>query len=139
MKARQVKDRSQAGSRAIDLGTHLRAIRREQGQLVAELVWNEMRAWEIKCRLEDGEGGANRSELERDLDKRLALIQSMAEWEEAADLSLGKLRARLRKLLDEFPEFGDEAPDLLGLCEEPGLEPIARGAACDLGLRHPTL
>ncbi len=138
MKAHQTTNRSQASRRAEDLSTHMRAIRREQGLLVAELVWNEMRAWEIRGKLDSKCSPEDRNSLMNDLDKRLGLIRSMAEWEESADQSLGKLRVRLKLLLIDNPGLESEIADLREISRDSGLESIARSAAIDLGLRLTT-
>ena len=132
MKARQIESRTQAENRSADLGAHIRAIRGEQGKLISELVWSEMRAWEIQGRLGQALEADERHSLEREYERRLRLISSMAKWEESADHTLTRLRDELTGLLASFPGIGDDS--LAALSLERGLEPIARAAAADLGL-----
>lgn len=123
-------------SRARELRDALRALRREQGLIIAELVWNEMRAWEIRgllegpARLDD----TRRGELERDLAKRCTLIRSLAQWERSADTDYQRLRRRLLELGERQPACLDELEDAAELLGKPGLTVIARAAAQELGL-----
>jgi len=127
----------EARQRARTLYGEMRSIRREQGLLVAELVWNEMRAWEIRTRLEhDGESlpSAEADALRDDLARRLEYIARMADWERGADRAFQEAGRRLRELLDRDGSPRGDLEDLDELLARPGLEAIARAAAAELGI-----
>jgi hypothetical protein len=133
--ASHLQDDARRGARA--LYGEMRAIRREQGLLVAELVWNEMRAWEIKTRLEHDKEilpPEEQDALRADLSRRLEHIASMAHWERGADRSFQEAGRRLLELLDRTGPMHDELEDLDELLARPGLEHIARAAAAELGV-----
>lgn len=124
-------------SRIQELIETLQALRREQGLIIAELVWNEMRAWEIKGLLDargDTKSEKEREALRKDLSRRSSLIRSLAQWERSADQSYRRQRAQLEEILgksDESAEPGDGRAELLAV---KGLDSIARAAAAELGL-----
>ncbi|MBN2170942.1 MAG: hypothetical protein JW819_06465 [Candidatus Krumholzibacteriota bacterium] len=133
--AREPQEEARHGART--LYGEMRAIRHEQGLLVAELVWNEMRAWEIKTRLQhDGESlpPEEQEALRTDLARRLEYIATMADWERGADRSFQEAGRRLRELLDSAGAMQDELEGLDELLARPGLESIARAAAAELGI-----
>ncbi len=111
-----------------ELKEELRVLRREQGLIIAELVWNEMRAWEIRGLLEGDPGSEETEELQRDYSKRCKLIRSIAQWERGADQSYRRKRDRLQELL---AASGDVLDDVT---VQPTLANIARDAANELGL-----
>lgn len=134
---RQATQRQRAVSRAQELRDGLLALRREQGLLVAELVWNEMRAKEIRLKLQAPASPletVERSRLAQDLHRRLELIRSLARWEADADRSYRRQREALAALLDTDPELAGRLPESAVLLAGGGLDAIARGAARDLGL-----
>jgi hypothetical protein len=121
--------------RARELRDALLALRREQGLLVAELVWNEMRAREDRERLAALPAGATeRAALERDLRRRLELIRSLARWERDADRSYGRHWEALATLAGGDAGLAAALPQLEQALAEPRLASIARAAAHDLGL-----
>jgi len=126
--------RQRGSARARELRDALLALRREQALLVTELVWNEMRAQEIRERLGSQAATAEREALERDLHRRLELIRSLARWEQAADRSYGRQWEALAALCASEPALAAELPDLETALAQRGLETIARAAARDLGL-----
>ncbi len=114
--------------RILELEEELRSMRREQGLIIAELVWNEMRAWEIRGLLDENPEPEKEGELRKDYIKRCRLIRSIAQWERGADQSYRLLQEHLDKLLTESGMPSDES------LSKPGLASIARDAAQDLGL-----
>lgn len=134
---RQATQRQSAVGRARELRDGLLALRREQGLLVAELVWNEMRAKEIRLRLEAPPSPLppiERSRLAQDLHRRIELIRSLARWEADADRSYRRQRELLAALVAADPELATALPDCAELLGARGLEAIARAAARELGL-----
>jgi hypothetical protein len=114
--------------RITELEEELRVLRHEQGLIIAELVWNEMRAWEIRGLLEGNPDGEQTEELRKDYHKRCNLIRSIAQWERGADQSYRRLRERLKDLLSASGQILENS------AIEPGLTCIARDAAEELGL-----
>lgn len=114
--------------RILELEDELRILRHEQGLIIAELVWNEMRAWEIRGLLEGGPAAEEREDLRKDYRKRCELIRSIAQWERGADQSYRRLRMRLKELLAAAGRKRDV--DSI----EPALASIARDAAAELDL-----
>ena len=121
-------------NRARELWDALKALRREQGLIIAELVWNEMRAWEIKGLLDSPEEPEDREALETDLHRRCNLVRSLAQWERKADRSYRRQHERLGELLESDPTAGKGLEGLSELMAKKGLESIARAAAADLEL-----
>lgn len=129
--------RQSAAGRAQELHDSLLALRREQGLLVTELIWNEMRAKEIRLRLQTPSSQpapVQRALLEQDLRRRLELIRSLARWERDADRSYHRQRETFAALLAADPALSEALPEALTLLTDDGLAPIARDAARELGL-----
>jgi len=129
--------RQSGAARVHALREALLALRREQGLLVAELVWNEMRAKEIQLRLETAPSPAEpaeRAQLARDLRRRLELIRSLARWEQDADRSYRRQQQSLAALVSADPALIADLPEGPALLTGGGLEAIARSAAAELGL-----
>ncbi len=120
--------------RARELRDALKALRREQGLIIAELVWNEMRAWEIKGLLDAPEEPEDRTDLEKDLHRRCNLVRSLAQWERKADQSYRRQHLRLKELFESDPDACANLEGLSELMARKGLESIARAAADDLEL-----
>jgi len=129
--------RQSAATRAQELHDSLLALRHEQELLITELVWNEMRAKEIRLRLQTPSSSpapAQRAALEQDLRRRLELIRSLARWEQDADRSYHRQREALAALLAADPALSETLPKAMLLLTDDGLAAIARGAARELGL-----
>ncbi len=114
--------------RISELKEELRVLRHEQGLIIAELVWNEMRAWEIRGLLEGDPEVEEAEALQKDYSKRCKLIRSIAQWERGADQSYRRLRDRLLELLAASGKLEDD------VTVQPTLANIARDAAQELGL-----
>ncbi len=127
--------RQRGSAQARELRDALLALRREQGLLVTELVWNEMRAREIREQLtRQTPSPAERRALERDLHRRLELVRALARWEQAADRSYGRQWELLAKLRAEDPGLTAALPAVDEALAQRSLEAIARAAARELGL-----
>lgn len=127
--------RQRSGNRARELRDALLALRHEQSLLVAELVWNEMRAREIRDRLDSRElPAAERDALARDLHRRLELIRSLARWEQGADRSYRRHWEALAALWAADGALAALLPELGEALAQRGLDAIARAAAAELGL-----
>ncbi|MCP4545906.1 MAG: hypothetical protein GY835_05495 [bacterium] len=135
-KAQNARNYEEAKSQAGLLRKEILSIQREQGLLVAEMVWNEMRAWELKVKLDRDEeiDSEDLPKLQRDYALRLQEIRSLALWEAGADKSLRRQSQQLNEIMDSFPLLQDEMGDVLRLLDNPRLEYIARAAAEELGL-----
>ena len=132
MKAGQATRREQYRARIRDHLASLRAIRHEQSQLVSELVWNEMRISELRSRLDGQLAESRRRGMQLEYERRLSFVESMAQWEQAADRSARVHCRHLQDLLAEDPSLASEFPELAENLTRPGLDDIARSAAADL-------
>jgi hypothetical protein len=135
IKAQRAANLEIARERVEEIRRNMIAIRHEQGLLLADLVWNEMKAWEIKSTLKDQTAASSEvGTLKERLSQILAEISRVARWEISADRDYRYYGDELSAFLEDFPTLRNEVEGVDRLLEERNLDSIARAAAIDLEL-----